>query len=749
MRTATQKTAPATHKARSKPPPVSAYTLALRSELRAGTMRRHGGFALGDLSVEIVSGLDSAWAIVRRLQRGGIALRLAFAPGGVERCSVARKYADETLRLVIDSALGRHVVIFRTDGLDLQRLRVKVALTPVAPLLVPFVPRDLYPLDADDDPLGAEGSVEAAQRGMNTGLIYLRLDEPSFGSLLYFQNLTAMNPYFRATKTKPDGAVGGEWPELGYLMPTPVQSGTPPVDPLPAGVETVISDAILIFRDMSAPNERENARQFIQMLGAVYTALDLPVPDYRDWVGRAERTIEDLERSSKATIRHYGHAYAHPYTASEYPDSMVQMALLAPIRDFGTWRGKPSRLDAEFSRGLDKFYDPELKTLRRYLPNVGDDKDADAVDSWYLYHPLMNLGRLALDGDDHARALLLKSIDFGIKAAHHFNYKWPIQYKVTDFSVITEVAGADHRGQTDVGGMYAWVMLQVHELTGEERFLREARTAIDAAEGMRFHLNYQANLTAWGAAACLRLWRITNVERYREQSYAYLASFFHNSAIWESEIEHAAHYRNFLGVTALQDAPYMAIYECFDSFAAFENYLRDSGPELEPAARMLISEYCKYALDRAWFYYPDALPSDALADEQRNGHIDPALSFPLEDLYVDGQPAGQVGQEIYGAGAAMVFASRSFHRVENAPFRLFCDHFIMASERTGDQAMSISLDGGETCLAMLSVIRLPRHKLPSLTVTTAGGDILRPRIRKPDRIEYRLPANGRVILSWN
>ena len=27
---------------------------------------------------------------------------------------------------------------------------------------------------------------------------------------------------------------------------------------------------------------------------------------------------------------------------------------------------------------------------------------------------------------------------------------------------------------------------------------------------MRFELNYQANLTAWGASACVRLWRITN-----------------------------------------------------------------------------------------------------------------------------------------------------------------------------------------------------------------------------------------------
>ena len=360
----------------------------------------------------------------------------------------------------------------------------------------------------------------------------------------------------------------------------------------------------------------------------------------------------------------------------------------------------------------------------------------------------MNLGRLAIAGNAIACDLFKRSIDFGIKAARHFRYRWPIQYKVTDFSVITAVAGADEQGQTDVGGLYAWVMLQAYELTAEERFLHEARAAIDAAEGMRFTLNYQANLTAWGAAACLRLWRITNCDRYRVQSYVYLASFFHNSAIWEFRIGHAEGYKNFLGVTCLQDAPYMAIYECFDSFAAFDCYLRDSGPELEPAARMLISEYCKYALDRAWFYFPDALKPEILATDIRNGHIDRGLSFPLEDLYVDGQPAGQVGQEIYGAGAAMVFAARCFHTVEEAPFLLFCNHFIMAHERTGDRALSIRLDGGENCTALMSLTRKGRARLPRFTVRTATGKAVKPRRSAPDRRDYLVPASGRLILSW-
>lgn len=728
--------------------PASQYVIGLREAL--GERRKPiAAFEVGGLSVEIRTTADSIWAVVRREGRGGLALRAAWIATSFE-CTRHPPSKVEHCALRATSALGVHEIRFSGGGIELDRLRMTVTLTPSARMLVPFMPRDLYPLDDRDDPTRARGVLEAGQRGLNAGLLYFRIEEPAFGNVLYFQNLTAMNDYYRATRTKPDGAVGGEWPELGWLLPTPPQSGTPPTRYLAAGEQVTLSDAILVFRHEAPPHERESARQFIQMLGEAYKQITLPTTEYRDWMHRAERTLRDLDRAPEATIRHYGHRYVHPYTAAEYPDVMVQMSVVSALHDWSRWQGEEHPLEAELKAGIGRFYDPKLKTLRRYLPNVGDDKNADAVDSWYLYHPMLNLGRLALDGDEAARDLLLRSIDYGIRAAHHFRYRWPVQYDVTDFSIITATAEADGRGQTDVGGVYAWVMLQAFELTDDKRYLDEARAAIDAAIGLRFNVNYQANLTAWGAAACARLWRITNERTYLEQSYVYLASFLQNCEIWESRIELAVHYSNFFGATCLQDAPYMAIYECFESFAAFERYLGDGGPDLEPAARMLVAEYCKYALDRARFYYPDALPRVAIADKQRegNGHVDRSLSFPLEDLYPDGQPAGQVGQEIYGCGAALIFATRSFHKVEGAPFLLHCDHFLRAIERTGDRSLTITLDGGETCSAGLNLVRLKRRRLTKARLTTSGGDRIRPSNADADRVGYHVPANGRLVLTW-
>ncbi|MCW1432228.1 hypothetical protein [Novosphingobium sp. JCM 18896] len=729
--------------------PVSPYALALREALQAKGMKKIAQFADGALTMDLAASMGSLWALIRRGKKGGLAHRLVYAPGGFTDVKAETRSAT-SMRISIKSALGDHGVKLSSGGDALEFLRATVTFKPARSALIPFQPRDLYPLDASDDPLGAAGTVEAVQRGLNSGLVYFRVEEPAFGNVLYFQNFTSLNGYYLATETTPESSVGGVWPELGHLLPIP-DLDSPSLADAAVTNEVTLSDAILVFRHEAPPHERESARQFLQMLGVAYKQLDLPHSEYRNWVERSERTLRDLDEAPEATIRHYGRRYVHPYTAAEYPDIMVQMSLIAAIHSWGKWRGEPHPLETELKAGLDKFYDPELRTLRRYLPNVGDDKDADAVDSWYLYHPMLNLGLLALDGDEPARDLLLKSIDYGIKAAHHFDYRWPVQYKITDFAIITEVAEVDGRGQTDVGGIYAWVMLQAFELTDDKRFLDEARAAIDAAMGLRFNINYQANLTAWGAAACMRLWRITNEKVYLEQSYVYLGSFFHNCEIWESEIGLARHYSNFLGVTCLQDAPYMAIYECFDSFTAFERYLDDSGPDLEPAARMLIAEYCKYALDRAWYYYPDALPAEALAQKQResNGHIDPTLSFPLEDLYADGQPAGQVGQEIYGAGAALIFATRAFHSVEGAPFLLFCDHFVRSMERTGDRSLSVTLDGGETCFARVSLVRAKRRKLTKSSISTAGGDGVRAHHASDDRVDFRVPANGRFILTWD
>jgi hypothetical protein len=190
----------------------------------------------------------------------------------------------------------------------------------------------------------------------------------------------------------------------------------------------------------------------------------------------------------------------------------------------------------------------------------------------------------------------------------------------------------------------------------------------------------------------------------------------------------------------------MALRECGESFLAFSCYIHDSGPDLLPGARLLIDEYCRFAIDRAWFYFPDTLPPEAVAEKPRNGSIDRALSFPVEDLYVDGQPAGQVGQEIYGAGAAFIFASRSFHRLEGAPFDVFCDSFVFAWDRPTARSALLTLAGSPEAEAMLVLTPLDgRRRAPALKF----ADGRRCRGRKRDgALFFKVPADASLMLAW-
>ena len=729
--------------ARPRPTRFSSEVLAVETDFREKP-KPVTTFALGNLTIEACPGRDTLWIVVRRPGKGAVALRTNPWPGPY--VLTQKRKSQSGAVWTIKASVGTWTVA--VSVLDDRVLRVRIALKPITDLLLTFWPRDVYVLDENDNPTKSQGQVEAAQRGVNGGLCYFCVQDPSFGSVLYAQNLTALNPYFEATETKPDGVVGGRWPELGYQPPTSPMGYAPPEKPLPAGEEIVVSDALVAFNDTCAADETQSARHFIDMLADIYPHIDKPEPDFHDWIDRAERTIHDLAHAPQARTTQYGHTYLHAYTDAEYPDSMVQMSVLASLREWELSRGVIDPLSADLAAGIGRFFDKKLRTIRRYLPNVGKDKNPDAVDSWYLFHPLMNLARLARAGDKKAETLFRDSLDYTVKSARHFKYVWPIQFDITDFSVITAARSPQGRGQTDAGGLYAYVMVLAWEITGDDTYLDEAKAALKALEGNRFNLAYQTNLTAWGAVACIKLWLMDRRSAYLDQSMVFVAGFLHNCELWHSEIKFAAHYSNFFGLTCLHDAPYMAAYECFEAFAAFDEYLRIGYDDIPPAAKLLLCEYRRYAQDFTWYFYPDALPEEIVAkDNVRNGYNDRNLSFPLEDLYGDGQPAGQVGQEIYGAGGAFIFAARAFNACGDAPFRLFCDYPTEVHAKD-DGTLTVRLQGPVGHTGRFRLIAKGRRAMPAVHLTLSDTDIaVAARDTAEDFRDYEVPADASLTIA--
>lgn len=637
--------------------------------------------------IECQKGKDSLWMVISR-KGSQIALRLIHL-WGAEFDYCLDKIENDVVEVQGSSSLGS----FR-GRLDVEQdpfcIRWQFWLTPMDDLKLSPSPRDLYPLGELD------GVVHAAQRGLNTGLLYFSC-EGGFGDVLYLQDFTSIQEFFVSTSTSPDTTVGGEWPELGYRRPYKDDAR------LKKGQEIQLLDTKVAMADGVDATPAAKCDQFLKLFSILYQQMERPSTSYYDWPGRAKKTLSSLTRSPLVQRRDFGQLYLRPYVDAEYPDSMSQLSVIAALHGYGEWRGRRVNLMDELSKGVGRFYDPKLKTLRRYLPNVGQDKDPDEVDAWYLYHPLKNLAILAQKGEAWAHELFFESIQFGIKAAKHFNYVWPIKYnlKTLKATEVERVEGGP--GQTDVGGIYAYVMLQALELTGDRKYLTEAINAIDALKKYQFELLYQSNLTSLGLAACARLTEVTGDRTYIDQANVFLANLVHNSLAWRSQMGHAKDYEMFMGVSCLHNGPYMAAYECFESFGLLREFLVRGRDKVSAQARLIASESSKYALQRARYFFPDELPEDAVASDIRNGHIDRHLSIPLEDIYGDGRQAGSVGQEVYGAGMALVFCTQAFIPLrENRGF-LFSEFPVSISQES-ESALTLAVDGSRNSTCRIALI---------------------------------------------
>ena len=719
------------------------HTLTVRDKLsdRSRPLLR---FTLGKFRCEVRRSHDTLW-IVARTAAGGIAMRGVYSPDGAiaveKRATKKSKSASgdgETTSLrILGSSMGVFDVVLQTYSAAM--FRVTVTLKPAAALLMPPQPWNIYPIDANNDPLATRGIVHAAQRGSAAAVLYFSLTKPAVGTVLYVQNLTALNDYCTQTHTTPNTVVGQGWPGLGFLIPDTEDK------PLEKGTAVGISDAYVHLSQAIPADPRASAKLFLEMLANVYVELPRPATQYRDWPKMARATRRDLDHSPKLRTEEHGYLYLRPYTAAEYPDSMVQLTVLLPLMEFADWTQEKSPTARRLREAFPNFFDPKLGTIRRYLATVGQDKNADEVDSWYLYHPLTNLARLAKRGDEEAKTLFLTSLEFGIKVAHRFKYHWPVQYNLKTLAIITDNRKAGEGGQTDVAGIYANVLLEAWEITGDNRYLAEAKSAIESLRPLAFNIGYQFNLVAIGVLACLRLFKITGDDFYRDQAEVLLASFMHNTNLWECDFGPAKFFKTFMGVTCLHDGAYMAAYEEFEAFASFHDCLQLAGDDLSRPARLLMTEYFRYALERCWYYFPSELPADQLSEDVRNGHVDRKLAMPLEDLYADWQKPGAVGQETYGAGMAFTMVTRSHHTLAGAGFMLYCDYPITDLIVNGRRA-TFRIIGEPDFTCRLRLIKTGRAAVRA-KVTSGDGKPLTAGHRGGD-LEFSLAGGSRITIDW-
>jgi hypothetical protein len=437
---------------------------------------------------------------------------------------------------------------------------------------------------------------------------------------------------------------------------------------------------------------------------------------------------------------------------------MVQLTVLLALHDYGQWVGVRPRLAAELTRGLSTFFDPDVRSIGRWLPGRPFTDQSEevqsryAMDSWYLYHILFNLSRLAIEGDRTARRLFLRSLPAAIEAARRFGYRWPVFFDQRTYEVIRAEASPGAGGENDVGGLYANVMLQAYEMTGRADYLEEAQRAAAALSDLGFRLGYQMNTTMLGAQAMLRLWKLTGDERYAELFDTCLANFVDNLGLWECRYGTGLAQMTFFGSFPLHDAPYVAAYEEAEMVAIIHELFAEGGDRIRASARLLLAEYLRHAQDRSWAYFPGHQSPDALSPKQRVGRLEPLLAIPVEDLTDGWQQSGQVGQEIYGSALAFVGATRHFRSLPGTHLRFHCDYPLTDFTATGGgrRRLSFRLAGDQRGSATIRLIPTdPNSPLPSVTCSVSRRDAdVAPRISPEGHIIFRVRGDAEVRIGW-
>lgn len=727
------------------PAPASQWTAGLGPSLRQAEVLPHG--LNPGVSLEIRHTPSCLWAVLKLSPDIQLGFRAAFCPTGL--LAVRRKKSTASiLEYTASTGMGDFHVRIELLASGANRLRFTTTLTPDGPLLITASPTDLCVLDRRFDPWHGDARRYTCQEGYTAGQTFFAVPAGEGANIFYLQNLSALDDYCRHTGATVKDTVTGEWPEEGFALPQGPR-------PLPGGQPVLVNDAFLSVEEGRPHTEVEAAIRFLDNLAFFYPLLPPREAPWQDWPAHARRTLTTLTRSSLSTRRIDKKDYMQAYAGSDYkpPESMVQGAFLVPLAEYQSWDGRPNPLLKRLSHAPTQFFDPSLRIPLRWLPGVPFGPEADSeeevherMDSWYLLHTMMNIGRLATMGHEKARQVFLDSLDTLIHNARHFDYAWPVFYNQRNLSVFKPETAPGEGGEQDAGGLYIKVMLQAWDLTHRQEYLDEAEACAAKLECLAFGFLYQTNNTAMGAVALARLWRITGKAAYRELSLVAMASIFSHLWLWH----HGTETRTWMGLPPLHDAPYIALYEEGEILASFLDYHDEMREALPESIALLTAEYQKHLLARAHFYYPSELPESDVSPEPKEGVLNRRLFVPLEGLGGPDEKAGTVGQAVYAAAAPFILTTRCWHRRPEVPFTLYCSYPLHEMEQSGTRRqgeLRFRTGGTAPFTCELRLLPSTRSRL-QFTIQTGTTPAKSWQGKSSSGLIQELPGATPVCIAW-
>jgi len=490
----------------------------------------------------------------------------------------------------------------------------------------------------------------------------LFLSNTKFGStILYFSNYTALGPYFDRTRsgvTQPNfpypragtkgSLVGVSGTSFGYVPPSSSLGS------LPHKKTTVVVSSYLYLEPAIPSAESDIATAYLRALDTVHAAVAPPSVPAANWQTLAAKSAADIAHPAN-WVSVNGHQYLRSYVSDtrSAPELLTQAGVLAGVRAYEARYNTSVPFDATLDADLATYYDPVYGTVMNSLPH---DPSARG-ESWYFVDNLISLLQLAQSGDASAKTLLLQSVNAVIKLAHVNGYEFPQNFAYSDLN------GSGSQVEHDVAGGYAWLMLGLNELTGDARYLDEAKASIAHVAGTGFDLSYETHMSAYAAAAAQRLFTMTGDATDHAYAVLALANLFHAVRLWDctyGTCKKGSGYHTYMGLNPLPWSDYVAMLEQYEAWLGLRSYLRYA--QNEPAyLTNLVKAFIRDSPRTLQYSLPPLLPSGAASAAAGEysfvPHNNLSWHIPLEDLREGEAASGAIGQELYGAGGPFMFAA--------------------------------------------------------------------------------------------
>ncbi|HEX04331.1 MAG TPA: T9SS type A sorting domain-containing protein, partial [Bacteroidetes bacterium] len=504
-------------------------------------------------------------------------------------------------------------------------------------------------------PTSTPVTVHSEQQPYATPAVLIEDTEAIQGTAMLFEYLSPWADWFDLVGELPVQGVGGN--ENGFGFRPPLADG--PV----SGANAVLSFSHLELQPGYPEDEFDVATRYTSGLGHALSVEgwwdDL---EQQDWETVAGQAIDDILNTNDCWTTVSQQPMLRAYVGADRPGSAEAIAQLDVLVALSYWLESHDDPDGEqlaqtLTQTLPYFWNEQHQTFVNNAPNGG----ISTGDSWYTIQLHCDLARLAMIGNMTARGLFFDSLPAVIAFGQNVNYDFPVFFQ---YGTWEPISGSE----PDVAGAYAWVMLAAWQLSGDQMYFDEAEAAIQALRGNGLNMTYEMHMTAASAAACAKLYDITGEPEYLDLLNLSLSNLLRHFWLYEMDFGYASEYTTMCGVNAMHTIHYIAAKEQHEVYRYLREAVETAGDAIDPDLEIMLNRILERMDDPVWYALPPHLPADAIDDNPQIGYNDLELFIPLEDLRDGAQQSGQIGQELYGAGAVFTFAG-GYVSVSDGEFR--------------------------------------------------------------------------------